>query len=275
MGRDAGKGPGVDEMAHPDGEVIQERRGQVLVLRIDRAAKMNGFTPRMMDELVGGLEELERDDALRCGVVCAEGRHFTAGLDLPRFREMQLRGEPAFPRGRLDPVDMRDPRREKPLVYAVKGICFTIGIELMLAGDVAIAAADCRFSQLEVKRGIMPGAGGSFRFTERGGWGNAMRYLLTGDEFSAEEALRIGLVQQVVETGKEFDTALAIAERIAAQAPLAVRATRANALRALEHGSRAAIDDLNGLRELLASSDDAKEGVASFIEKRTARFTGR
>jgi enoyl-CoA hydratase len=262
-------------MAHPDGEVRQERRGSVLVLHIDRAAKLNGFTPKMMDELVDGLEALERDDALRCGLVCAEGKHFTAGLDLPKFRDMQQRGEPVFPRGRLDPCDLRDPRREKPLVYAVKGICFTIGIELMLAGDVVVAAADCRFSQLEVKRGIMPGAGGSLRFVERGGWGNAMRYLLTGDEFGAEEALRIGFVQQVVEPGQELDVAFAIAERIAAQAPLAVRATRRNALRALEHGPLAAIDELNGLRKMLSNSEDAKEGVASFVEKRAARFTGR
>jgi enoyl-CoA hydratase/carnithine racemase len=262
-------------MTHPEGEVRQERREPVLVLRIDRADKLNGFTPKMIDELVTGLETLERDDALRCGLVCAEGRHFTAGLDLPKFRDMQQRGEPVFPRGRVDPADLRDPRREKPLVYAVKGICYTIGIELMLAGDVAVAASDCRFSQLEVKRGIMPGAGGSFRFVERAGWGNAMRYLLTGDEFGADEALRMGFVQQVVAPGEEFDAALAIAERIAAQAPLAVRATRQNALRSLEHGSRAAIDDLNALRKVLSNSEDAKEGVASFVEKRAARFTGR
>jgi len=262
-------------MAHPEGEVRQERRGQVLLVTIDRADKMNGFTPKMMKELIEAFEALEQDSDLRCGLVCAEGRHFTAGLDLPKFRDMQLRGEPVFPRGRVDPCDLRDPRREKPLVYAVKGICFTLGIELMLAADVVVAASDCRFSQLEVKRGIMPGAGGSFRFVERGGWGNAMRYLLTGDEFGADEAYRMGFVQQVVAPGEELAAAFAIAERIAAQAPLAVRATRQNALRALEHGSRAAIDDLNGLRRMLANSEDAKEGVASFVEKRSARFQGK
>lgn len=262
-------------MAHPEGEVRQQRRGQVLQVTIDRAEKMNGFTPKMMQELIEALEALEQDPDLRCGLVCAEGRHFTAGLDLPKFRDMQLRGEPVFPRGRLDPCDLRDPRREKPLVYAVKGLCFTLGMELMLAADVVVAASDCRFSQLEVKRGIMPGAGGSFRFVERGGWGNAMRYLLTGDEFGADEAYRMGFVQQVVAPGEELAAAFAIAERIAAQAPLAVRATRQNALRALERGPRAAVDDLNGLRRMLANTEDAKEGVASFVEKRNAQFKGR
>jgi enoyl-CoA hydratase/carnithine racemase len=262
-------------MAHPDGEVRRERRGNVLVVTIDRSDKVNSFTPKMMGEFVDALEELEREGELRCGLVCSEGKHFTAGLDLPKFRDMQMRGEPVFPRGRLDPADLRDPRRTKPLVYAVKGICFTLGIELMLAGDVVVAASDCRFGQIEVKRGIMPGAGGTFRFVERGGWGNAMRYLLTGDEFGADEAYRMHFVQQVVAPGQEFDAAFGIAERIATQAPLAVVASRQNALRALEHGPRAAIDDLNGLRRMLSNSEDAKEGVASFVEKRPAKFTGR
>ena len=161
------------------------------------------------------------------------------------------------------------------MVVALKGISFTVAIELMLAADVAIAADDCRFSQMEVKRGIMPGLGGSFRIVERAGWGNAMRYLLTGDEFNAEEAYRMGLVQEVVPVGKEFDRALEIAERIAAQAPLAVQATMANAKTSLGFGWVHAVTKIQSTQRFLYNTEDAKEGVQSFKEKRDAKFVGR
>ena len=105
---------------------------------------------------------------------------------------MRERGS-VYPLGSIDPLSLRPPIRTKPLVCAVQGICFTLGIELMLAADIVIAADDCRFAQIEVKRGIMPTGGATVRMVERAGWGNAQRYLLTGDEFGAAEALRLGL----------------------------------------------------------------------------------
>ena len=103
--------------------------------------------------------------------------------------------------------------RTKPLVCAVQGICFTLGIELMLAADIVVAADDCRFAQIEVKRGIMPAGGATVRMVERAGWGNAQRYLLTGDEFGSAEALRLGFVQEVVPAGRQKERALEIARR--------------------------------------------------------------
>jgi enoyl-CoA hydratase len=160
-------------------------------------------------------------------------------------------------------------------VAAVKGICFTVGIELMLAADVVIAADDCRFSQLEVKRGIMATGGATLRMAERAGLGNAMLHLLTGDEFGSAEALRLNFVQKVVPAGQELDEALRIAEAIAAQAPLAVVATRQNVMKAIEQGPLAAMQDFIATQQRLSNSEDAKEGVQSFIEKRPARFSGR
>ncbi len=145
----------------------------------------------------------------------------------------------------------------------------------MLAADVVIAASDCRFSQLEVKRGIMATGGATIRIAERAGLGNAMLHLLTGDEFDAAEALRMGLVQRVVAPGEELACAMAIAEKIAAQAPLAVRATRSNVLLAFEDGPARALARFEEIQRGLANSDDAAEGVRSFVEKRAARFTGR
>ena len=114
---------------------------------------------------------------------------------------MRERGS-VYPVGSVDPLSLRPPIRTKPLVCAVQGICFTLGIELMLAADIVVAADDCRFAQIEVKRGIMPAGGATIRMVERAGWGNAQRYLLTGDEFGAAEALRLGFVQEVVPAGQ-------------------------------------------------------------------------
>jgi enoyl-CoA hydratase len=166
-------------------------------------------------------------------------------------------------------------RRTKPMVVAVKGITYTLGIELMLAADIVVAADDCRFSQLEVKRGIMATGGATLRMAERAGLGNALLHLLTGDEFGAAEALRLNFVQRVVPAGQELDAALAIAQAIAEQAPLAVLATRRNALKAVEEGPMAAMAEFIEVQQRLSKSEDAAEGVRSFVERRPARFTGR
>ncbi|HXC39462.1 MAG TPA: enoyl-CoA hydratase-related protein, partial [Burkholderiales bacterium] len=134
---------------------------------------------------------------------------------------------------------------------------------------------NCRFSQLEVKRGIMPGCGATFRMVERAGWGNAMKVLLTGDEFSAADALAFNFVQEVVPVGRELERALEIATRISEQAPLAVRAVMENARIAVDHGWLEAASRILSTQQRLYNSEDAKEGVLSFQEKRPAKFTGR
>jgi enoyl-CoA hydratase/carnithine racemase len=161
------------------------------------------------------------------------------------------------------------------MVAAVKGITFTLGIELMLAADVVVAADDCRFSQLEVKRGIMATGGATLRMAQRAGVGNAMLHLLTGDEFDAAEALRLNFVQKVVPAGEELAEALRLAEAIAAQAPLAVVATRLNVMKAVEQGPLAAMQEFVDVQKRLSNSEDAAEGVRSFVEKRPAKFSGR
>lgn len=188
------------------------------------------------------------------------------------------RGEKAVPTGLVEPHDFGLPdyrRRTKPMVVAVKGICFTVGIELMLGADIVVAADNCRFSQMEVQRGIMATGGATLRMAERAGVGNAMLHLLTADEFDSAEAYRLNFVQKVVPAGQELDAALAIAQRIAAQAPLAVVATRLNVIKAVEHGPLAAVSEFIETQKRLSNSEDAAEGVRSFVERRPARFSGR
>jgi enoyl-CoA hydratase len=264
--------------APPEGTIVTERRGALLLIGINRPAKRNGFTPRMFRELGEAYTLLDDDPALRVGVLHAFGDHFTAGLDLPTIAPLMRSGEKAVPPGLVEPTDLGTPgyrRRTKPMVVAVKGITYTLGIELMLAADIVVAADDCRFSQLEVKRGIMATGGATLRMAERAGLGNAMLHLLTGDEFGADEALRLNFVQKVVPATTVLEEALRIAQAIAEQAPLAVVATRLNALKAVEHGPLAAMDEFIATQQRLSASEDAAEGVRSFIDKRPARFTGR
>ena len=161
------------------------------------------------------------------------------------------------------------------MVVALQGIAYTLSIELALASDVVVAADDVRFRQLEIARGILPFGGATLRAAEQLGWGNAMRYLLTAEEFGADEALRIGLVQEVVPAGQQLDRARALAGLIAEQAPLGVQATLANARVARDEGHAAAVAHLAALLPDVLRSEDAVEGVRSFVERRTATFTGR
>ena len=174
----------------------------------------------------------------------------------------------------MDPLDLWGRRRTKPVVCAVQGICLTIGIELLLACDVTIAAEDTRFAQMEVRRGIMPFGGATLRFPAAAGWSRAMKWLLTGDEFDAAEALAMGLVAEVVPVGAQLARAIELAERIASRAPLAVQATLANARLAAEEARAAALAALMDTARPLFATADAMEGVRSFLERREAKFTG-
>lgn len=263
---------------HPEGQIDCTVHGAVLQICINRPAKRNGFTPKMFRELGEAYTRLDDDSALRVGVLCATGDHFTAGLDLPTIAPLMQRGEKAVPLGLVDPLNLGMDgyrRRTKPMVVAVQGITYTLGIELMLAADIVVAADDCRFSQLEVQRGIMATGGATLRMAERAGMGNALLHLLTADVFDSAEALRLNFVQKVVPAAGLLAEAMRIAELIAAQAPLAVVATRQNVLKAVEHGPAVAMQDFLPVQQRLSRSDDAAEGVRSFVEKRAARFTGQ
>ncbi len=243
--------------------------------RLDRATKRNAFDLQMLRELAESYTRFEDDPEARVLVVSPEGDHFTAGLDLAEVGPAVASGASLFPSGSVDPLGLYGRIRTKPVVMAVRGYCLTIGIELLLASDIAVAASDSKFGQIEIKRGIFPFGGATIRLPERAGWGNAMRWLLTGDTFDAAEARRLGLVQEVVQPGEERAAALRLAETIAKQAPLGVKATLASARIASTEGPDAAATALLDQARTLMGTEDAREGVMSFIERREGRFTGK
>ena len=255
--------------------VLTERDGHIFHIVLDRPDKMNAFDLRMLRELAEALTEYEADEALWCAVFYANGEHFTAGLDLAEVGPAVRSGAALFPKGAVDPLSLHETKREKPLVMAVQGWCLTIGIELLLAADIRLAAQGARFGQIEINRGIFPFGGATIRLPEVAGWGNAMRWLLTGDRFDANEALRLGLVQEVVPEAELREKAIEIARTVAKQAPLGVRATLRSARTARLQGHEAAIAELLVIARELMDSEDAAEGIRSFLERREGEFKGR
>lgn len=259
-----------------NGHITVETRGHILLMGLNRPEKRNAMTLDMYYDLARAYGELDADKNLRCGLLYAVGNHFTGGLDLPQWGPVFAGGKwVELEDGMLDPFGVdEDNRCRKPIVAACQGICYTVGFELMLAADVRIGTKDLRLAQLEVKRAIFPVGGATVRMFEEIGWGNAMRYILTGEELSGPEAYRLGLLQELVEPGEQFDRALEMAEKICGAAPLAVQGALASARRAWVHGPKAALTSMFQELQPLMGSKDAQEGLQAFLERREPNFTG-
>ena len=259
-----------------DRRITLERDGHVLLIGFNRPDKRNAADMALLEQLSLAYGELDRDPELRAGLVFAHGDHFTGGLDLadvgPRIGPD---GIDIVPDGGINPWQVDGRQLSKPVVIAVQGTCLTLGIELILASDIAVAAESSRFGQIEVARGILPFGGATIRLPRAVGWGNAMRWLLTGDMFDAAEAYRIGLVQELVPDGQQYTRALELAHRIAEQAPLAVQATLANARLAVRESDAAAERELQPGLVRLARSEDARLGMEAFLSRQRVRFVGR
>ena len=259
-----------------DGQVTTEQRGQVLLIGIDRVSQQNRIDPALYTALATAYYQLEHDENIRCGVLFGYGNDFSLGLDVGAFAPVLAQGTFQWQvEGQINPLGTTEPRLTKPLVAAVQGGVTFMANELLLAADIRIAASDAHFSQGEAQRATFPGGGATIRFVREAGWGNAMRYMLTGDEFDATEALRIGLVQEVVAVGQQLERALELAQRIAAAAPLSIQATLASAHLALTSGEEEAARQLLPEFGRLLRSQDMQERMKALQEGRQPIYTGR
>jgi enoyl-CoA hydratase/carnithine racemase len=244
-------------------------------IQLNRADKLNAADRQLLSEFSSAFTDADATPDVRVVVVSAVGPHFTAGLDIGDvLGPAQGDGLNLIPEGKIDPWAMATPRTSKPVIVAANGTCFTLGVELILATDIAICDDTTVFGQLEVTRGIIPFGGATSRFPARCGWGSAMKYMLTGDTFGSEEALRIGLVQEVVPTGTQVERALELAAQIAAQAPLAISALIANATLGSTHREMAH-QQLPGELARLLQTEDFAAGVAAFSTRTQPTFQGK
>lgn len=253
-------------------KITTEAAGHLFLIGLNRPEKLNAADLELLHGLSLAYAEFDANPAFRCAVVFAHGDHFTAGLDLLDLGPKLQSGDfNLVPEGGLDPWAITTRQVSKPVVMAIQGTCYTLGVELALASDVVIAAENSKFAQLEVARGILPFGGGTIRFPKIAGHQRAMRYLLTGDTFDAATALEMGVVTEVVAVGQERLRAIEIAQRIADQAPLAVQQTLASARNPDSELEKAKL--LSRLAGLLKTKDVAR-GMEAFISRSKADFRG-
>ena len=248
----------------------EERR--VALLRFNRPKQLNALNGQVMDELCSALEALDRDDAIRVLVVTGNERAFAAGADIA-----EMAGATPIEMLRTNRIAQWDRVRRvsKPVIAAVAGWCLGGGCELAMALDLIVAAESARFGQPEINIGVIPGAGGTQRLTRAVGKSVAMEMILTGEPIDAREAHRLGLVARVVPNELLVEDALALAARIATKSPLALRLAKESVNAAYEMSLTDALAHERRLFYLLFASEDQKEGMAAFLEKREPDFKGR
>jgi enoyl-CoA hydratase len=252
--------------------VAVERDDAVAVVLLNRPEALNALSDELMDELVARLAELDREEAVRCIVLGGSDRAFAAGADI---------GELA----RSSAIELYYQRRVErwdairglwtPLVAAVSGFCLGGGCELAMSCDLIVASESAQFGQPETALGIIPGAGGTQRLTRAVGKALAMDMILSGRRLSAREALAAGLVARVVAREAWLEEAKRVAREIAAKGPVATRLAKESVDRAYETMLQAGLEAERRALYLAFASEDAREGLAAFTEKRKAEFRGR
>jgi len=259
--------------------LLRDRRGAVEVLTLNRPEKRNALNRELLDALATTFAELETGDDVRVIVLTAAGdRAFSAGMDLAEFASGGGGGQSVAARSDDDEIDVSKHQiisweYPKPIVAALNGATVAGGFEIMMCCDLVVAAEHVKFGLAEVKRGLMPGGGGTLLAT-RIPMAIALEITLTGDTIDSARALELGLINRVVASGTEVDEAVALAQKIAENGPLAVRLVKKLVRKGATEGGSAAWPPPGEIGAIFAS-EDAREGATAFVEKRPARFVGR
>jgi enoyl-CoA hydratase len=252
--------------------VLLEREPPVGIVLLNRPEAMNALNDEVMGALVDGLTELDDDDAVGCIVLGGSEKAFAAGADIGQMA--QASAMEMYEARRIDRWDAIR-RVRTPLVAAVSGFCLGGGCELAMACDLIVASETAQFGQPETGLGILPGAGGTQRLTRAVGKAKAMDVILSGRFLTAEEAERAGLVARVVAKEAWLEEAKAVARAIAAKGPIAQRLAKESVNRAFESTLETGLDYERKLLYLAFASEDAREGLTAFTEKRKPKFEGR
>ncbi|GGL13656.1 crotonase/enoyl-CoA hydratase family protein [Nocardia jinanensis] len=249
--------------------VLVEQRHRIQIITINRPDARNAIDAAVAKGIADALDELDARKDLSIGILTGAGGTFSAGMDLKAF----LRGEdPTLPGRGLAGMAEAPPR--KPMIAAVEGYALAGGCELMLACDLVVAAENAKFGLPEVKRGLVAGAGGLLRLPRRIPQQLALEYALTGDFFTASDAHRFGLINRLTEPGEALNAAVELAEKITANAPLAVTATKEIITRSSDWTSDIAFARQSEIMSPVFTSADAREGAQAFAEKRSPVWRG-
>ena len=256
-------------------KVLVEASEHILTITFNRPEKLNAMDPESYHLLAQALYRLQHDSDLRVGIIQANGKDFTSGLELDQWAPIFTKGQaPEIAQGEIDPYGIAGETLTKPLIIAAQGLCYTSGLELLLNTDIRLAAPETRFAQLEVQRGIYPCGGGTVRLPEEIGWARAQRYLLTGDESNGQQAYNWGMLTELCEAAQLQQRARELALKVAAAAPLGVQAALKSSKTARLQGNCTALAQMFDAMLTVMTSDDAAEGVHSFMERRAAVFKG-
>lgn len=252
--------------------VVEVLPGAVGLIRLNRPKVLNALNAETFAEVSGAVRALDADDAVRAVVITGSARAFAAGADIAEMAGREAAD--LLTDTRLAQWEaIRNAR--KPLIAAVAGFCLGGGNELAMSCDIVVAAENATFGQPEINLGILPGGGGTQRLVRAVGKSLAMEMILNDRRLGADEALRVGLVSRVVPTERLLDEAIALARQIAARAPLAVRLAKRSVLRAFDTTLEVGLEVERHNFSLLFATEDQKEGMRAFLEKRPAEWKGR
>ena len=247
--------------------------GRVATISLSRPEALNALNSTMVRELVAAFDALEPDDSVHCVVLTGSDKAFCAGADL---KEMASLSSAEISRhDHLRPVWERASRFKKPIIAALSGYALGGGLELAMCCDIIVASEGTKLGQPEINIGIIPGGGGTQRLTRAVGKYKAMEMILTGGMISAEDAKAHGLVNRVVPAGKHLEEAAKLAAEVASKAPLAVRSAKQAVAASQESGLSDSIGVERRLFYELFNTQDKKEGISAFLEKRKPTFVGK
>lgn len=253
-------------------EILTRTEGHVAVLTLNRPDKLNALSLDLMKQLVEALETFDQDDNIHVMLLTGSERAFAAGADINDMVEANPVDQ--YKRNQFARWD-RIRRVSKPIVAAVSGFALGGGCELAMLCDIIVASDTAQFGQPEINIGVMPGAGGTQRLTRAVGKATAMDVILSGRFLTADEALRAGLVSRVVPREHFFTEALRLAQELAKKPPIALRVAKEAVLKAYDGTLADGLEYERKLFYMLFATEDQKEGMRAFVEKRKAQFKGR